>query len=123
MTKSVLIVDDEEEIVDFMEKFLRRCRIRSMKATCGEAAVRMYTTTEVSMVFLDIHMGDMDGFSVLKQLKETDPSAKIIMITGCSDNESREKAIALGALDYITKPLDLSDLRSKVEKYILSETI
>jgi DNA-binding response OmpR family regulator len=66
-------------------------------------------------------MPDMDGFTVLKELKKVEPQAKVMMITGRDAKESQVKAKSLGVIDYIVKPLDLKELHSKVEQYILSQ--
>ncbi len=119
MEKDVLLVDDEKDIVNFLEHFLRRMKLSSIKATSGEEALVAYDKNKVGFVFLDIQMKGIDGFSVLKELKERDPAVQVIMITGRSEKDSQDKAKELGAIDYITKPLDLGDLKEKVNRYIL----
>lgn len=119
MAKRVLLVDDEVEIIDFLENFLKRFKLTSIKATSGEDALALYDKEQVDFVFLDIQLKAMDGISVLKELKRINPEVKVIMITGKSEDDFQEKAKSFGALDYITKPLDLSELKDKVYKYIL----
>ena len=102
-----------------MEKFLKRFKILGMKATSGEEALDIYSKNKIDFVFLDINMKGLDGLSVLAQLKTLNPDVKVFMITGSQDEEARRKSIALGALDFITKPLDLNDLKEKIEKYVL----
>jgi FixJ family two-component response regulator len=65
-------------------------------------------------------MSGKDGISTLIELKQLNPSLKVIMITGKDDVHLKEKAAHAGALDYITKPLDLSDLHRKIQTYILN---
>ncbi|MCM8773332.1 MAG: response regulator [Candidatus Omnitrophica bacterium] len=119
MVKPVLLVDDEEEIVNFLENFLRRFKIPSIKTTSGEEAIALYSKERIGFIFLDIQMEGIDGLSVLKELKKTDPSVKVIFITGRGEKELYEKTKKLGAIDYITKPLDLRELKEKIDKYIL----
>ena len=118
--KHILLVDDEEEIVDFMANFLRRFKISSAKATSGEEALKAYDANVTDFVFLDLHMTGMDGFEVFKRLKIINPGVKVIVIAGSSDKDSMEMAEGLGVLDYITKPIDLGDFKKKIDKYILS---
>ena len=120
MEKSILLVDDEVEIVNFMESFLKRFKIHSIKATSGDEALRLYDKEKVGFVLLDIHMKGLDGFDVLKGIRKVDPDARIIMLSGSTDKEALEKAKSLGALDYIAKPIELADLKNKVKKYMLS---
>jgi DNA-binding NtrC family response regulator len=119
MTKHILLVDDEEEIVNFMEHFLKRLKITSTIATSGEQALDLYDKDKIDFVFLDIHLGGIDGFTVLKEMKAKNESVKVIVITGNSDKDQIERAKKLGAIDYIGKPLDLGDFRDKIEKYVL----
>ena len=119
MEKRILIVDDEQDIVNFMEKFLKRFKILGLKATSGEEALAIYAKDKIDFVFLDINMKGLDGLAVLSQLKTLNPDVKVFMITGSQDEEVRRKAIESGALDFITKPLDLNELKEKIEKYVL----
>ena len=120
MNKHILLVDDEEDIVQFLGSFLRRFKIPSIIATSGEQALRLYDKEKVGFVFLDIQLGGMDGMEVFKELKNRNPEVKVIMITGKDEETYQEKAKSMGVVDYITKPLDLGDLKEKIDKYILS---
>ncbi|OGS17044.1 MAG: hypothetical protein A2219_02665 [Elusimicrobia bacterium RIFOXYA2_FULL_50_26] len=121
MEKTILVVDDEEEIVSFLERFLQRMNLSSIKATSGREALRLYVEKKVDLVFLDIQLESRDGhdgLSVLRELRKQNSSAQVIMITGRIEQEYQDKARELGAIDYIVKPLDLGDLRQKINKYI-----
>ena len=117
----VLIVDDEVEVVDFLCHFLKRFSISSERVTNGKQALEVFNTMKPDWVFLDIKMPDMDGFEVLRKLKEIDSKVRVIMITGKEDGDSQNEAKRLGALDYIVKPLDLEELHQKIEAYILKK--
>ena len=119
MEKRILIVDDEQDIVNFMEKFLKRFKISGVKAYSGEEALLLYDKNKIDFIFLDINMKGIDGLSVLAELKIINPDVKVFIITGSQGEEARKIALSLGALDFITKPLDLNDLKEKIEKYIL----
>lgn len=119
MKKKVLVVDDESEIVGFMEKFLAQFDITAIKILPGEDVVACYNRSRPDCVFLDVQMPDKDGMTILKELKKSQPASRIIMMTGVEEKEFKEKARRYGALDYITKPIDLSDLSKKIEEYII----
>lgn len=117
--KKVLIVDDEVEIVDFLARFLQRLGIIAIKANSGQEALIKHEQERPDIIFLDIQMPDKDGITILKEIKKADPEVKIIMITGKDDKDLQIKAKKYGALDYITKPLDLSELSAKIDSCIL----
>ena len=119
MPKTILLVDDESDIINYLENFLRRFKISSIKTLSGEDALAVYDKDKVDFVFLDIEMKGINGFTVFEELKKRNPAVKVIMITGWSEQEYQDKARGLGAVDYITKPLDLSELKEKIHKYIL----
>lgn len=119
MSKHILLVDDEVEIVDFMENFLRRFKISSTKVTSGEEALAVYDQRKMDFVFLDIHLKGIDGFTVLEKLRAVHPGVKVIIIAGSTEKDSVDRAQQLGALDYISKPLDLGEFKEKLHKYVL----
>lgn len=118
VNKKVLIVDDENEIVVFMSRFLKRLNIDSVMCGSGEEAVEIYKQQSFDCVLLDIHLGGISGVEVLKILKEYDPNVKVIIITGSISGDNKDIVMQLGALDYLQKPIELTDLKEKVLNYI-----
>lgn len=118
MNKKVLIVDDEEEIVAFMGKFLKRLNIDSVLAVSGEEALNKYQLESFDCVFLDVHLGGISGIEVLKRIKAINPNAKVIIITGSISSDNQTKVLEYGATDYIQKPIELADFKKKVLTYI-----
>jgi len=116
----ILIVDDEVEVGSFLVDFLKRLGLEAEKATCGEEALKMFGLIKPDWVFLDLKMPDMDGLELLKRMKEIDSGVQALMITGRVDELSESQAHALGARDYLIKPVDLDELRAKIKKYILN---
>ena len=119
MKKKILVADDEHEIVEFLASFLERFGFIVIKARGGKEAVALFQQHRPDCVFLDIQMPDIDGIAVLEAVKSLDEKIKVIMITGREDQELREKATEYGALDYVTKPLDLGELKEKINQYLL----
>ena len=117
----VLVVDDEQEVVDFLCNFLNRFKIQSIKANDGLTALDLYEKNKPDLVFLDIKMPQMDGLTLLKELKKKDKDAQAIMITGREDKESQDSAKKMGAIDYVVKPLDLEELHKKIQEHILDK--
>jgi DNA-binding response OmpR family regulator len=116
----ILVVDDEVEVGSFLCDFLKRLGLEAQKATCGDEALKMFSLIKPDWVFLDLKMPDLDGLEVLRRMKEIDPKVQAIMITGRDDELSESEAQALGARDYLIKPVDLDELRTKIKKYILN---
>ena len=119
MNKKVLIVDDEEEIVAFMGRFLKRLNIDSVLATSGEDALDKYKNDSFDCVFLDVHLGGISGIEVLRRIKEVNPNAKVVIITGSISADNQTRVLEYGAADYIQKPIDLADFKKKVLTYIM----
>ena len=116
--KKILIVDDEEEILAFMARFLKRLEIDSTTAISGEDAIELYKKNSFDCVLLDIHLGGMNGIEVLKNMKKMNPQVKAMIITGNICSDLKTDVHSLGVLDYIQKPIDLSDFKEKILTYI-----
>ncbi|MDP3042321.1 MAG: response regulator [Candidatus Omnitrophota bacterium] len=115
---NVLVVDDEVEVVNFFSIFLRRLGLNVEKATCGQEALELFSRHKPEWVFLDIKMPDINGLDLLKQMKEIDIGIKAMMISGRDDNSDQDEARALGASEYLIKPIDLDEMRKIIKKYI-----
>ncbi len=93
------------------------------QAQGGQEALSLLRSKPFHLVLLDIEMPDMDGFEVLRQMKE-DPSLRdipVIVVSGMEDKASFERCLEIGAVDYVTKPFDLAQLKSCVDSHIGAE--
>jgi DNA-binding NtrC family response regulator len=110
----VLLVDDEE---DFLETLSSRLEIRGLKVsavTSGEQAVAEAKQQDYDAIIVDLSMPGIDGLETLKRIKEDNPDAEIIMLTGQASVQSGVEAMKLGAGDFLQKPVELSELMSKI---------
>jgi len=116
----LLIVDDEADVREFAANFFRKRKIDVTTAASGEEAVALALKDKPGLILLDIKMEGMDGIEALKQIREGDKNAKVIMVTGRKpeDEDTFDKCRQLGALDYIHKPLELDELERVVMKNI-----
>jgi UDP-3-O-acyl N-acetylglucosamine deacetylase len=105
MNELILIVDDEESILVALANILRDEGFRTIATTRGEEALELYRTKRPDAVFLDIWLPDRDGLETLRALRELDPSAAVIMMSGHGTSTTAVKAIKMGAQDYLEKPL------------------
>lgn len=118
----ILIVDDLESNIIFLEHLIQmRYDVTILKATSGIIALELLKKHEVALILLDIMMPGMNGFAVIKELKENNltQDIPIIIVSGLGDNiKEVEKGISLGAVDFITKPVNHEVLLGKVKIFI-----
>ncbi len=118
MPKKLLIVDDEVEICEFLKSFFEDRDFIVATACSGEQALLKVSAFQPEVVLLDIQMPGMDGLTVLQKIKETHARTKVIMVTAVETQDKIEKAMRLGADNYITKPLSLEYLEKDVQDKI-----
>jgi two-component system response regulator AtoC len=104
-TKAKILIVDDEEVVRL--SFLRILGgTGNVKAVSGWSQIAQLMQQEpFDVVLLDLRMPDMDGISVLKALKQSWPESEVIIVTGYPTLESAKEAVALGAYDYLSKPV------------------
>lgn len=105
MSELILIVDDEPGILSTLGGILSDEGYTVLTTTSGEEALTLYAQTRPAVVFLDIWLADRDGLEALKALREADPSASVVMMSGHGTTSTAVKAIKMGAYDYLEKPL------------------
>ena len=114
MPARVLVVDDDPATVEFLQDFLVSKGYEVLTAADGAEALRTVKAERPHLLLLDVMMPKMDGLEVLRQVKAIDPGVSVIMVTGVNEEEIGRKAMALGAFDYIVKPLDLPYLEQSL---------
>lgn len=115
--KSVaLLIDDSPDVHRLLSIRLRNDGLELLGATCGADGVRKTREAQPSVILLDIDMPGMDGFEVLRALKDSDETLHIPVIMLSSSHSAQDKVTAfdLGAVDFITKPFDVTELRVRV---------
>ena len=105
MKPLVLIVDDEQGILTTLSHVLEDEGFRTLTTRSGEEALELYRKRRPAVVFLDIWLPDRDGLETLKTLREMDPGAAVIMISGHGTAPTAVTSIKMGAYDYLEKPL------------------
>lgn len=116
----VLIVDDEPNIVQFLELGLLNEGFRVECALDGEEAVALAKKFVPHVVVLDVMMPGMDGFEVCRALKEAMPVA-VIMLTAREEVEDRVKGLTLGADDYMSKPFSFGELLARIRARVRNQ--
>ena len=103
--KKILLIDDEAHFVAATAKRLRRRGFTVLEAGSGPEGLRLLERETVDAVVLDVGMPDMDGIQVLRELKMRFPQVQVLMLTGHGNMEVAISGMAMGAFDYLMKPI------------------
>jgi DNA-binding response OmpR family regulator len=106
----VLIVDDEAELVSALEERLNLRGFQASGVTTGAEALSLVGEAPFDVVVLDLKMPGLDGLEVIRRIKAERPGLQIVLLTGWGSEEDAEKGKALGAYDYLMKPVKIMDL-------------
>lgn len=117
---SVLVVDDEDALRTVLSNELTNEGYDVASAADGDDAISELQKGAYDLILLDIKMPRMNGFEVLKFVKEHHPRTKVVMLTGFADLKNAIESKKLGADDFVSKPYDLVDLLTTIER-VLSE--
>lgn len=120
MTSTILVVDDEPNIVELARLYLRNEGFAVEEASNGREALEKVRTIHPNLVLLDIMMPELDGFEVCRQLRK-DGDIPVVMLTARGDDVDRIVGLELGADDYITKPFNPREMVARV-KAVLRRT-
>jgi len=119
----ILIIEDEEDIRDFAARVLELEGYRVLQAGDGGEGLRMLRQHPVSLVLLDLRLPDCDGWTLLEELKG-DPQLSmvpVVMFTASAAVSRRSQAMAVGAVDYLVKPLSAARLKETVHSVLARE--
>jgi DNA-binding response OmpR family regulator len=111
--RQILVVDDEERMVRFIRLNLEHDGFRVSEAFNGNQAINKIRSNLPDLVLLDVMLPDIDGFEVLRIIREVS-SVPVIMLTAKGEEDDRVRGLELGADDYITKPFSPRELSSRV---------
>ena len=110
----ILIADDEERISSFVDKGLRAAGFTTIVAASGEDALSFALSGSVDLVLLDIGLPGIDGFEVLRRLREVDAALPVIMLTARTSVTDTVAGLGGGANDYVPKPFKFDELLARV---------
>jgi len=112
--KKILVVDDEERMLRFIRLNLEHDGFQVIEAVKGHEALDKMRTGMPDLILLDVMLPDLDGFEVLKMIREIS-TVPVIMLTAKGEEDDRVKGLELGADDYVTKPFSPRELVSRVK--------
>jgi len=112
----ILIIDDDDSIRDTLTNYLKKQNYEVLSAENGAMGINLVERELPDIVITDIKMPEMNGFEVLKKVKDLDPDIHVIIITAFDDMHSTVKAMQQGAYDYIEKPLEIDRLKITIKR-------
>lgn len=119
--KTILIVDDEAVIRDLCARALKGYHV--VQAENGHAALTAFEKGGIDVVLTDVMMPGMDGIELLKRIKEKEPTIVVIVMTGFAEKDVILNALKADADDFISKPLNLLQLKTAVDKALVKKAL
>lgn len=112
MTKTILVVDDEQEIVDFLKDILLLEGYMVLTALNGTNAIQSLSP-DINLIILDVMLPDMDGFDVCREIRKS-LSCPILFLSADDTEKSKIQGLMIGGDDYIHKPFSVSELKARI---------
>ena len=119
----IMIVDDETEVRNMLERFLSKHNHEVRILSSGEEAITLLKTGtyQPDVVLVDVNLSGMDGFVTLKQIRNFNNDVNIIMMSGTSDSALERQALELGALAFFNKPINLEHMNLTIKMRVLGQ--
>jgi DNA-binding NtrC family response regulator len=115
---SLMVVDDDDLVLDFLQEYLKRAEYRVCTAGSGELAISLLAQSPCDIVLVDLKMNGMDGLETIEKITQINPDIVTILMTGFPTLDSSVRAIRLGASDYILKPFQLDEVDLAIKKAV-----
>lgn len=123
----ILIIDDKESNVEMLDFFLTELGYTNLESTTdSRQAIELYESFVPDIILLDLLMPHLSGFEVMEQLKELVPAGTylpILVLTADVTLETRQRALAAGAMDFLTKPFDLIELQLRIHNLLVTRSL
>lgn len=118
MENTILVIEDEQNIVDILSYNLIKEGYQVLEAYDGKAGLQLAQEQNPSLILLDLMLPEMNGFEVCKRLRASGSSTPILMLTAREEEQDKVLGLELGADDYITKPFSMGELLARVKANI-----
>ena len=119
-TKTVLVIEDEADVLNFASRVLELEGYRVLRAEDGDEGLRLARQSQVALVLLDLRLPGRSGWEVLEQLKKEPElsSIPVVVFTASAGVSQRGRALSMGAADYMVKPLSAASLRTTIARIL-----
>ncbi len=123
--RTILIVEDTETSIKFFNAALRHSQAKLLWAKSGEVAIDILNENinSIDLVLLDLNLPGINGFEVLKQIRQEDSNLPVIVQTAYLFSGEKKTSFLMGADAFISKPIQLNDLLSNIAKYLTPEYV
>jgi len=121
-TGKVLIIDDEANLRNTLQRILQKVGCETVGAADGNQALKLLSVNRFDLIYLDIHLPNIDGIQILKEIRSREPNIPVIILTGYGSLNSSIEALRLGAIDYMLKPFDPEILAAQA-RMVLEEQV
>lgn len=118
MAHKILVVDDEENMLALLKRVLCKEGYQIECAQSGQAGLTLAHESSFSLAIVDVSMPDMDGIDLLEKLKALSRQLPVIMISAFPSWEREQKAMELGCAQYLSKPLNMKQLKNLIKKML-----
>lgn len=117
ISKKILIIDDDPQIAQLIGEFLRRKAYTVFTALDGEKGLTLAQEHAPNLVLCDLHMTNLDGWGLIKRLRENEQliDVPVIILSACRDREEIRRSIDLGGDDFIAKPAELTEIQQAID--------
>lgn len=112
---NILVVEDDKNLRKLITTCLMKNHYNTYEAINGEEALEVLDRNYIDLIVSDVMMPQMDGFELIKELRESDYKVPILIITAKSDIQDKKQGFLLGADDYMVKPIDIEELILRVQ--------
>jgi DNA-binding NtrC family response regulator len=114
----ILVIDDEQGIRNLLDTLLRRKGYDVVLAESGRQGLELFRRERPDVIVLDLKMPEMDGLTVLRQIKNLDPGKPVIILTGAGTAEAEKQVRALGVTEYVEKEFSLHLLGDSLKRLL-----
>jgi len=123
--KTILVVEDTETSIKFFDAALRRSEASLLWAKSGEEAINILNNNidSIDIVLLDLNLPGINGFEVLKHIRNVAPQLPVIVQTAYLFSGEKNTSFNMGANDFISKPIQLNELLENIAKYLSPELV
>ena len=124
LNSKILVVDDDAVNINLLERMLGRAGYCCVTSTQDSKAVwGLYRRNHYDLILLDLQMPGFDGFQVMNALRETEDSAGLFILVTSAEPGHKLRSIQAGARDFVTKPFDFAEMRSRIHAVLQSRPI
>src|SRR5260370_12169954 len=113
---NILIVDDEQSIRETCATVSEQCGVKALGVASAEEGLEVLEHSAIDIVLTDLKLQQSNGIELLKQVHDQHPEVAVVVLTQYGTIESAVEVTRLGAVDYVTKPFRIEELRSRLER-------